>query len=356
MGHNVNVYDHERIDAQKTLACEGFSHTYRLDGGHFEIKPPEEIGAGACRSLLTRGNIQMTNFSLTFNRDIQANGEFRSPRTELVFCLGHGIEWGTTLKGDTFGLDTGQSALLYGGVRAENCQYVRDADYRFLSLDMSPEQFKRMTSGLTEDERLRFTGNEAVFFNKNRITSSIRLVLSQIWECPYSGGVRELYLEAKMLELFAVYLNESLYEAERIPQTVRLSKDDMASLQQAREILQRDYIEPPTLAALARSICLNEFKLKKGFKEMFGYTVHAYVIEQRMQQARHLLDQGSVTVTEAAYRVGYGNASHFAAAFRKKFGIRPGEYALRSRGAGPSRTGWLADDVQDGNLPGLLPF
>ncbi|WP_052414720.1 AraC family transcriptional regulator [Paenibacillus sp. FSL R5-0345] len=321
----------ETIDAHKTLICEGFNFTYQLDGSHFEIKPPVELGGGSCRSLLTHGYLQMTDFDLRFNRDIEAKGEFRTPRTELVFCMGHGIEWGTSLKQDYFAIDTGESALLHGGVRSENCTYLSGAGYRFLSIDMSPAQFERMTSGLTEDTRLRAGGGTGLLFGKSGITPSIRLILSQIADCSYGQGMRELYLEGKMLELMAVYLNESLYEAERIPGSVKLSKDDMESLRLAKEILQRDYLHPPTLAGLSRIICLNEFKLKKGFKEMFGYTVHAYVIEQRMQRAQQLLEQGNMTVSEAASRVGYGNVSHFSAAFRKKFGVRPGEYLISSR-------------------------
>ncbi|MEK4107484.1 AraC family transcriptional regulator [Paenibacillus sp. FSL R10-2791] len=331
MERSNGLKEAETIDAHKTLTCEGVDYNYRFNGAHFEIKPPVEIGEGSCRSLLSHGYIQMTDFNLRFNRDIEAKGNFSTPRTELAFCIGHGIEWGTSLKSDYFIIDTGEIALFHGGVRSENCTYLSGAGYRFISIDMSPAQFERMTSGLTEDTRLRIGAGAGLFFGKNNITPSIRFILSQIADCSYSHGMRELYLEGKMLELMAVYLNESLYEAERIPCSVKLSREDMESLRLAKEILQRDYLHPPTLAGLSRIICLNEFKLKKGFKEMFGYTVHAYVIEQRMQRAQQLLEQGSMTVSEAASRVGYGNVSHFSAAFRKKFGVRPGEYLISGR-------------------------
>lgn len=321
----------EVIDAHKTLVCEGFQHTYRLDGSHFEIKPPEELGSGSCKSLLSQGHIQMSDFNLVFNRDIEANGEFRTPRTELVFGLGDGIEWGTSLEGKAFAIDTDEIALLHGGGRTENCRYVQNACYRFLSIDMSPEHFGRLTEGLSGDERLRCGGGDKVLFAKNKITPAIRLILAQIADCPFTEGIKKLYLEGKMLELFALYLNESLYEADKVPLAVKLSREDMQSLQLAKEFLQREYAQPPTLAGLSRLICLNEFKLKKGFKQMFGFTVHAYVIEQRLLHAQRLLERDGLSVSEAAARVGYGNASHFAAAFRKRFGASPGEYAASSR-------------------------
>lgn len=89
-----SISGHERIDAHKTLLCDGYEHTYRLDGSHFEIIPPEELGSGSCKSLLSQGHIQMTDFNLMFNRNMEANGEFKTPRTELVFA------WGTELNGE----------------------------------------------------------------------------------------------------------------------------------------------------------------------------------------------------------------------------------------------------------------
>ncbi len=44
-----------------------------------------------------------------------------------------------------------------------------------------------------------------------------------------------------------------------------------------------------------------------------------------MTEAHKLLDEGGLNVTEVATQVGYSNASKFAAAFRKEFGIAPGE-------------------------------
>lgn len=61
---------HQVIDAHKSLVCYGFQYTYHLDGSYSEITPPGEAGSGSCKSLLTRGHIQMTDFSLVFHLDI----------------------------------------------------------------------------------------------------------------------------------------------------------------------------------------------------------------------------------------------------------------------------------------------
>ena len=54
--------------------------------------------------------------------------------------------------------------------------------------------------------------------------------------------------------------------------------------------------------------------------------IHQYVIEQRLAQAAQLLLEGDWNVSEVAAIVGYGKASNFAAAFKKRYGVAPKNY------------------------------
>jgi AraC-like DNA-binding protein len=44
----------------------------------------------------------------------------------------------------------------------------------------------------------------------------------------------------------------------------------------------------------------------------------------RSQEARRLLSETDVQISEIAFKVGYGNVSHFNRVFRERFGIAPG--------------------------------
>ncbi|MEM1369543.1 MAG: AraC family transcriptional regulator, partial [Cyanobacteria bacterium P01_H01_bin.15] len=81
-----------------------------------------------------------------------------------------------------------------------------------------------------------------------------------------------------------------------------------------------------SLIELARLAGINDCKLKLGFRQVFGTTVFGYLHDCRMERSRQLLDAGEMTVAEAAQSVGYVNRSHFAIAFRKKFGLNPSIY------------------------------
>ena len=68
---------------------------------------------------------------------------------------------------------------------------------------------------------------------------------------------------------------------------------------------------------LAKSCAINEFKLKKGFKMMFGTTIYGALQEKRLKIAYELLMQRDINISEAATFVGYKSISHFSNIFHK---------------------------------------
>ena len=79
---------------------------------------------------------------------------------------------------------------------------------------------------------------------------------------------------------------------------------------------------------LAQQVGVSDRTLQRGFRELFGTTVFGYLTEQRMELAEQWLRQGNFTVTEIATMAGYSNPGHFAAAFKRQFGITPRECLL----------------------------
>jgi AraC family transcriptional regulator, transcriptional activator of the genes for pyochelin and ferripyochelin receptors len=80
------------------------------------------------------------------------------------------------------------------------------------------------------------------------------------------------------------------------------------------------------LIKLARQVGLNDYKLKRGFRQLFGTTVFGYLHAERMEKARTLLMNRQMKVTEVSHTVGYASLPSFSLAFRKRFGVSPRSY------------------------------
>jgi AraC-like DNA-binding protein len=150
--------------------------------------------------------------------------------------------------------------------------------------------------------------------------------LEDVLTCPFSGAVRTLFFEAKVLEILAFQLEH--YQQCSNTSSVTIRKKDRDVLEQLREYLISDFREDHSLRSLSQYFGINEFKLKKQFKEQFGQTVFDFISDLKMEHARRLLLDTGMFVKEVSREVGYKNANHFSTAFRKKFGINPA--ALKS--------------------------
>ena len=81
--------------------------------------------------------------------------------------------------------------------------------------------------------------------------------------------------------------------------------------------------------ALAAEVGLSRVQLHRRVKEMTGITIGEFIRNLRMQQAAKLFERGDVTVSQVTYAVGMVNPNHFAAAFKKYFGVTPSEYMAK---------------------------
>jgi len=103
----------------------------------------------------------------------------------------------------------------------------------------------------------------------------------------------------------------------------RLDQKDAAIAKSARDILLREFRNPPSVEDLSKRVGTNQFKLKQLFHHFFSNTPYGLLLEIRMNNAYQLLESTRCQVGIAADLVGYSHASNFSAAFIKYFGIPP---------------------------------
>ncbi|MCP4117171.1 MAG: helix-turn-helix transcriptional regulator [Desulfobacteraceae bacterium] len=165
------------------------------------------------------------------------------------------------------------------------------------------------------------------------MTPQMQATAWQIINPPYTGKARELFLESRALELLAQQVT-LLTQGGPSPPPVPPTPADLERIHAAKKILLKDLQEPPTIPRLARLSGINEFKLKRGFKQAFNTTIFGCLQQHRMKTAHTLLQDSSKNISQVASEVGYANVSHFINAYRKQFGITPGYFKKSINRAG----------------------
>lgn len=153
-------------------------------------------------------------------------------------------------------------------------------------------------------------------------TPLMKTLLHEIVNCELQGIVKKLYIESKLIEVVSLVIDQATTTKEPL---VSIQTSDVEKLHYAKQIILDRLNEPCSLLQLSRMSGLNDFKLKKGFKQLFGTTVFGLLFDERMKLGKQLLLSGKHSVTEVAFMVGYKNPTHFTVAFKRKFGILPSQ-------------------------------
>ena len=155
------------------------------------------------------------------------------------------------------------------------------------------------------------------------ITPQMAYLIDNIRNCNAQGPMRNLLIQSRVLELLALEI-EQFSSLSSTDESIR--PDDADKLHKLKEYLDVNFLTELSLAQLSRICLLNEFKVKKGFKQLFGTTVFSYVRKLRMEYAGQLLRNSAVSIDDVADRLGYEHAQHFSIAFKKYTGVTPSQY------------------------------
>jgi two-component system response regulator YesN len=93
--------------------------------------------------------------------------------------------------------------------------------------------------------------------------------------------------------------------------------------------IRENYSQPITLDDAARSVFLSPFYLSHSFKDELGITFIEYLTRVRMEGAKKLLSDKSLSMQAIAEAVGYDDASYFSKVFKKNEGVTPNKYRMR---------------------------
>ena len=117
----------------------------------------------------------------------------------------------------------------------------------------------------------------------------------------------------------------SILDASENPMSDGGSARVQALAEEMRAHPERDY----PIEALATKIGFSPSSLLGGFKAATGYSPHAYLVKCRIDRAKELLREGSVT--EVAGALGFPSPQHFATQFRNATGMSPREWVAAER-------------------------
>jgi AraC-like DNA-binding protein len=111
----------------------------------------------------------------------------------------------------------------------------------------------------------------------------------------------------------------------------KLPRGGLASWQEkrAKELLESDLSGAFPLSRLALECGLSVRHFTRAFRQSVGMPPHRYLLKRRIERARDLLRNPSLSLLEVALACGFADQSHFTRLFRASMQMSPGAWRRR---------------------------
>lgn len=222
--------------------------------------------------------------------------------------------------------------IRYLPTQKESYEVRAEMEYIYFLVVLSKDYYLNLvdtTSPLHEDFlREMEKGITSSFTDEDLyVTPEMRNSIEGIRECKQDGHLKRMFTDARILELI-------MYQLEQFSQYLQdekelLQDEDIEKLDRVRELLEQNYVNPPTQKELAKKALLNESKLRTGFKKYFGTTIYDFITRKRMVEARRLIvEEKRGNMYEIGNLVGFKHQASFTNAFKRYYGMPPSEVKL----------------------------
>jgi len=86
-----------------------------------------------------------------------------------------------------------------------------------------------------------------------------------------------------------------------------------------------------TVDVLYQTMGISRIQLYRKVKALLGYNINDYILNVRLQKAKHYLNEGELSIAEVAYKVGFTSPAYFSTVFKSKFGVTPSDYREKKK-------------------------
>jgi AraC-like DNA-binding protein len=288
----------------------------------------KNVGESSLDEITLEKGFYVLHFQNESNKIQNFEREIDNSFIQMHFCLRGNSKFLFNNGSYSFDVLDNRSILLYNPQRTLPINLEIQPKTTLVSLLISIEKFHSLFS--KESGYIPFLSNEnsnKKYYDDTEIKPTVSIVLQQIINSSINSSVKELYVKGKVYELLSLHFQkEESASGEYCPFLV--DEQNVLKIRKAKEIMIARMTEPPSLQELATEIGLNLKKLKEGFKQIYGDTVYSFLFDYKMEHSRKLLESNQFNVNEVGLQVGYSTASHFIAAFKKKFGTTPKKYVM----------------------------
>lgn len=216
-----------------------------------------------------------------------------------------------------------------------SCQVTQNEHCYSHSIVMLPSFFDRL-EGLNDIERQRLFDFLSAS-DESKLPSMLSALFSGLVPMLSRRPSGEMYCKAKVNEILGAVTDVALttiedddFDEVKTTATKELANNNYvrnaescAVAREAKRIIDERFNEKLTTAKLSKELFVGRTYLCEAFRNDCHLSIGEYLKMRRMEEARSLLADTNLSVSQIAEAVGYSHASSFIEAYRKHYGMSP---------------------------------
>ena len=196
------------------------------------------------------------------------------------------------------------------------------------TLDSGSGGYCRLTANIPAHSIPRQLTGDRVYFLSPSERSQKRLYseAKEITDADLDSAYSSYALLGSVMKMVAVILSESSGD---LPAPV--PSESLGRISEIVAYIDLHLTEKISLSDISEKFFISEFYLCRLFKEYTGHTIVDYLTEKRIRKAKRLLAETNESISSVWRATGFGSASAFGTAFRRKCGLSAREYRNLAR-------------------------
>jgi AraC family transcriptional regulator len=235
-----------------------------------------------------------------------------SGRSEVRYRIGRGIR----------SCDARYGQILFYSAVEPSCWSIERPDHTvILSI---PAQMLQRAWEQDREEPWPGMADVCSFRQDSQVIQILAILAS---ESARSEHINSAYTESVLIQLSTHLVRQY---SKAVDSATRHCGMSPSRLNKVLEYVAEGLEEQLRLASMAEVAGISPYYFCREFKKTMGITPYGYIVQQRIDRAKTLLQSTSMSITEIGAQLLFATPSHFTATFRKLVGCTPSVFRLRS--------------------------
>jgi AraC-like DNA-binding protein len=324
------------IDSDRSISALAEVFGTTADNG--EIHIPPSIGSGTIKKIQFDKGLVMRVWDFTLHQEFSFHKYAQTvSANEKFFHIGYLLNTDSlTLNNKAFPkamkMLQGMNIVFFSG--DTDMDFEIDPNLGLHAIDISVSYSWLMQAFSDTDTKIKAFITELnekeypTMFLESSSAAEYRVV-SDIHEAVVDNLKSHLHIKAEAFLLIAEFFRKISSRTSREVLESKILYYD--KIMMAEKILDENLQGIfPGIDVIAKKVALSESTLKRYFKVVFNKSLNEHYLEKKMEHAKRLMLEKSITVNEVASILSYEKVSSFIETFKKHHGFSPGQLKRKS--------------------------